>query len=53
MSERATAVPNVAASSPVYVIQGKSVSVPVVVRDATSMSAMFIVPAAAVRQLIP
>ncbi len=36
-----------------YVIQGKTVSLPVVVRDATSMSAMFVVPAAAVRRLMP
>jgi hypothetical protein len=36
-----------------YVIQGQTVSLPVVVRDATSMSAMFVVPATAVRRLIP
>ncbi len=41
------------ASAPQYVIQGKTVAVPVVVRDATSMSAMFVVSARAARRLIP
>jgi len=36
-----------------YIIQGQPVNMPVVVRDATSMSAMFVVRAAAVRRLIP
>lgn len=38
---------------PTFVIQGKTVTIPVEVRDATSMSAMFVVPAAAVRRLLP
>lgn len=36
-----------------YVIQGRTVTLPVVVRDAASMSAMFVVPSAGVRRLIP
>lgn len=39
-------------NAPTYVIQGRTVSIPVEVRDATSISAMFIVPAAGVRQLM-
>jgi acetoacetate decarboxylase len=36
-----------------FVVQGKTVSLPVVVRDATSMSAMFMASTAALRRLIP
>ncbi len=39
--------------TPAYVIQGRTVRLPVVVRDAASMSAMFVVPTAGVRRLIP
>jgi hypothetical protein len=38
---------------PAYRIQDRTVTLPVEVRDATSMSAMFVVSAAAVRRLIP
>jgi hypothetical protein len=51
MSEQGAAVASVALSR--YVVQGRTVSIPVEVRDATSMSAMFVVSAAAVRRLIP
>jgi hypothetical protein len=37
---------------PSYVVQGQPVSLPAAVRDATSMSAMFVVSAPAVRRLI-
>ncbi len=36
-----------------YVVQGRAVSLPVVVRNAASMSAMFVVPTAGVRRLLP
>jgi len=39
-------------TTPNYVIQGRTVSLPAVVRDATAMSAMFVVSASAVRRLI-
>lgn len=54
MNDRsATAVAATNARTTPYVIQGKPVTMPVVVRDATSMSAMFVVPTAAMRRLIP
>jgi hypothetical protein len=36
-----------------FLVQGKTIALPVHVRDATSMSAMFVVSAAAVRRLLP
>ncbi len=36
-----------------YVVQGKTIALPVAVRDATSMTAMFVVPTINVRPLIP
>ncbi len=48
----AAVVEREATTRPQYVIQGKTVTVPVVVRDATSMSAVFVVSATAVRRLI-
>ena len=39
-------------TTPGYVIQGQTVSLPAAVRDATAMSAMFVVSAPAVRRLI-
>jgi len=53
MNDRAGAVADTKQTATSYVIQGKTVSLPVMVRDATSMSAMFVVPAAAVRRLLP
>ena len=53
MSEHSAAAADVAGRPGEYVIQGKTVRLPVEVRDATSMSAMFVVPAAGVRRLIP
>jgi hypothetical protein len=54
MIERGAAVAGCErAAQPQYIVQGKTVAVPVVVRDATSMSAMFLVSANAVRRLIP
>ena len=40
-------------SEPVYEIQGRKVQMPVVVRDASSGNAMFMVDAAAVAKLLP
>ncbi|HUI26489.1 MAG TPA: acetoacetate decarboxylase family protein [Candidatus Kryptonia bacterium] len=53
MSEHSAAVAEIPGRSGEYVIQGKTVRLPVEVRDATSMSAMFVVPALGVRRLIP
>ena len=53
MTDQARAAAATDAPATSYVIQGRTVSLPVLVRDATSMSAMFVVPAAAVRRLIP
>ena len=39
--------------SATHVVQGRTVRLPVVVRDADALSAMFSVPAAAVRRLLP
>ncbi|HEV7733780.1 MAG TPA: acetoacetate decarboxylase family protein [Candidatus Binatia bacterium] len=36
-----------------FVVQGRTVTVPVVVRDAVSVTAMFVVPTVAVRRLMP
>jgi hypothetical protein len=53
MTEQTTlAAGNEGAAPAEYVIQGKRVRIPVQVRDATSMSALFTVSAAAVRRLI-
>ncbi len=48
-------VPNIHGVDPpaTYLIQGRSVALPVVVRDAASMSAMFVVSSAGTRRLIP
>ncbi len=48
-----SASPTAEASSSTYVIEGRTVRLPVIVRDAASMSAMFTVPTAAVCRLIP
>lgn len=42
-----------AATPPAYVIQGREVTMPVVVRDAASGTATYLVPAAAARRLLP
>ncbi|HVN87074.1 MAG TPA: acetoacetate decarboxylase family protein [Candidatus Binatia bacterium] len=52
MSKQAAAIDSPPSASTEYVVQGKVVRLPVEVRDATSMSAMFVVPAAGVRGLI-
>lgn len=41
------------AAPPAYTIQSRTVTMPVVVRDATSMTAIFVVSAEAARRLIP
>jgi len=53
MSEHAAAINPPFTAPNEYVIQGTIVRLPVEVRDATSMSAMFVVPASGVRRLIP
>jgi hypothetical protein len=54
MPDSAAAVATPAgATSPSYVVQGTTVTLPVEVRDATSMSAMFVVPTSMVRRLVP
>ncbi len=40
-------------AAPAYVVQGRTVRLPVLVRDAASMSAMFVVSSAGARRLIP
>jgi acetoacetate decarboxylase len=53
MGGSAASTSSAATRTRAYVVQGKTVSLPVIVRDATSMSAMFVVPTAAVRRLLP
>lgn len=53
MSEHAAAIETPRPAPGEYIVQGKIVQLPVVVRDATSMSAMFVVPVGGVRRLIP
>jgi len=45
--------PPAAAPEPRYVIDGRPVAMPVVVRDATSAAATFVVRSAAARRLLP
>jgi acetoacetate decarboxylase len=53
MSGTAVSTTPAATQAQTFVVQGRTVSLPVIVRDATSMSAMFVVPSAAVRRLLP
>ena len=48
-----SASPSARATAPTYLIHGRPVSIPVEVRDAVAISAMFVVPVAVVRRLIP
>ena len=48
-----SAQPAAAAPGRSYLIEGRTVTMPVVVRDATSAAATFLVDAAAARRLLP
>jgi hypothetical protein len=50
---RLDASPSARAAGAIYTVQGRTVVLPVVVRDALSISAVYVVPAGAVRRLLP